>query len=37
MRFFGPGSGNRLVAHVINGEPSVVAFVDGAVASVAAA
>ena len=36
MRFFGPASGNRLVAHVINGEPSVVAFIDGAVASVLA-
>jgi RNA polymerase sigma-70 factor (ECF subfamily) len=36
MRFFGPASGNRLVRHVINGEPSVVAFIDGAVASVLA-
>jgi RNA polymerase sigma-70 factor (ECF subfamily) len=36
MRFFGAASGNRLVAHVINGEPSVVAFYDGAVVSVLA-
>jgi RNA polymerase sigma-70 factor (ECF subfamily) len=36
MRFFGAASGNRLVAHVINGEPSVVAFFDGAVVSVLA-
>jgi RNA polymerase sigma-70 factor (ECF subfamily) len=36
MRFFGPASGNTLVAKVINGEPSVVAFFEGAVASVLA-
>jgi RNA polymerase sigma-70 factor, ECF subfamily len=36
MRFFGAGSGNRLVPHVINGEPSVVAFSGGAVVSVLA-
>jgi hypothetical protein len=36
MRFFGAGSGNRLVAHVINGEPNVVAFIDGEMASVLA-
>jgi hypothetical protein len=36
MRFFGAGSGNKLVAHVINGEPSVVAFFEGAVVSVLA-
>jgi RNA polymerase sigma-70 factor (ECF subfamily) len=36
MRFFGAGSGNRLMAHVINGEPSVVAFSEGAVVSVLA-
>ncbi len=34
MRFFGAGSGNKLVAKVINGEPSVVAFFEGAVVSV---
>jgi RNA polymerase sigma-70 factor (ECF subfamily) len=34
MRFFGAGSGNTLVAQVINGEPSIVAFSEGAVASV---
>ena len=36
MRFFGAGSGNKLVAQVINGEPSVVAFFEGAVVSVLA-
>jgi RNA polymerase sigma-70 factor (ECF subfamily) len=36
MRFFGAGSGNRLESHVINGEPSVVAFFEGAVVSVLA-
>jgi RNA polymerase sigma-70 factor (ECF subfamily) len=36
MRFFGPASGNRLVKEVINGEPSVVAFFEGTVASVLA-
>jgi RNA polymerase sigma-70 factor, ECF subfamily len=36
MRFFGAASGSRLVAKVINGEPSVVAFFEGAVASVLA-
>ena len=36
MQFFGAASGNRLAAHTINGEPSVVAFVDGSVASVLA-
>src|SRR5258708_5945117 len=36
MRFFGAESGNQLVAKVINGEPSVVAFFEGAVASVLA-
>jgi RNA polymerase sigma-70 factor (ECF subfamily) len=36
MRFFGAGSGNKLVAQVINSEPSVVAFSDGAVVSVLA-
>jgi RNA polymerase sigma-70 factor (ECF subfamily) len=36
MRFFGAESGNQLVAKVINGEPSVVAILDGAVASVLA-
>jgi hypothetical protein len=36
MRFFGAASGNTLVAKVINGEPSVVAFSEGAVASVLA-
>ncbi len=36
MRFFGAASGNQLVAKVINGEPSVVAFFEGAVASVLA-
>jgi RNA polymerase sigma-70 factor (ECF subfamily) len=34
MRFFGAASGNTLVAQVINGEPSIVAFAEGAVASV---
>jgi hypothetical protein len=34
MRFFGAASGNTLVAQVINGEPSIVAFSEGAVASV---
>jgi RNA polymerase sigma-70 factor, ECF subfamily len=36
MQFFGAGSGNELVAKVINGEPSVVAFFEGAVVSVLA-
>ena len=36
MQFFGAASGNRLVAQVINGEPSVVAFLEGAVVSVLA-
>jgi hypothetical protein len=36
MRFFGAESGNTLVAHVINGEPSVVAFSEGAVIGVLA-
>jgi RNA polymerase sigma-70 factor (ECF subfamily) len=36
MQFFGAESGNKLVVHVINGEPSVVAFYDGAVVSVLA-
>jgi RNA polymerase sigma-70 factor (ECF subfamily) len=36
MRFFGPVSGNALVEHVINGEPSVVAFFEGAVVAVLA-
>jgi RNA polymerase sigma-70 factor (ECF subfamily) len=36
MRFFGAASGNQLVTKVINGEPSVVAFFEGAVASVLA-
>jgi hypothetical protein len=36
MQFFGAESGNKLVAHVINGEPSVVAFFDGVVVSVLA-
>src|SRR5437763_4779167 len=36
MRFFGTESGNKLVAKVINGEPSVVAFFEGAVVSVLA-
>lgn len=36
MRFFGARSGNKLVAKVINGEPSVVAFYEGAVVSVLA-
>lgn len=36
MRFFGAGSGNTLVARVINGEPSVVALFQGAVVSVLA-
>ena len=34
MRYFGAASGNKLVAQVINGEPSIVAFFDGAVVSV---
>jgi len=34
MRFFGAASGNTLVAKDINGEPSIVAFSEGAVASV---
>jgi RNA polymerase sigma-70 factor (ECF subfamily) len=34
MRYFGAASGNKLVAQVINGEPSVVAFFEGAVVSV---
>src|SRR5579864_9784443 len=34
MRFFGAGSGNRLETEVINGEPSVVAYFEGAVVSV---
>jgi RNA polymerase sigma-70 factor (ECF subfamily) len=36
MRFFGASSGNKLVATVINGEPSIVAFFEGAVVSVLA-
>jgi RNA polymerase sigma-70 factor (ECF subfamily) len=36
MRFFGPASGNQLVAKVVNGEPSIVAFYLGAVVSVLA-
>jgi hypothetical protein len=36
MRFFGAASGNKLVVQVINGEPSVVAFFEGAVVSVLA-
>lgn len=36
MRFFGAASGNKLESHVINGEPSVVAFFEGAVVSVLA-
>jgi RNA polymerase sigma-70 factor (ECF subfamily) len=36
MRFFGAESGNKLESHVINGEPSVVAFFEGAVVSVLA-
>ena len=36
MKFFGAASGNKLVAKVINGEPSVVAFFEGAVVSVLA-
>jgi RNA polymerase sigma-70 factor (ECF subfamily) len=36
MRYFGAASGNKLVAHVINGEPSVVAIFGGAVVSVLA-
>jgi RNA polymerase sigma-70 factor, ECF subfamily len=36
MRFFGAESGNQLVAHIINGEPSVVAFFEGTVVSVLA-
>jgi RNA polymerase sigma-70 factor (ECF subfamily) len=36
MQFFGTDSGNALEAHVINGEPSVVAFFEGVVVSVLA-
>src|SRR5438876_8173631 len=36
MRFFGAGSGNKLVAKVVNGEPSVVALFEGTVVSVLA-
>jgi hypothetical protein len=36
MRFFGAESGNTLVAQEINGEPSVVAFSEGAVIAVLA-
>jgi len=36
MRYFGAASGNKLVAHVINGELSVVAFFEGVVVSVLA-
>lgn len=36
MRFFGAASGNQLVAKIVNGEPSVVAFYEGAVVSVLA-
>jgi uncharacterized protein (DUF697 family) len=36
MTFFGAASGNTLVGQVINGEPSVVAFFDGAVVAVLA-
>jgi RNA polymerase sigma-70 factor (ECF subfamily) len=36
MRFFGAASGNTLMERVINGEPSVVAFFEGAVVSVLA-
>jgi RNA polymerase sigma-70 factor (ECF subfamily) len=36
MRFFGAGSGLQLVPKVINGEPSVVAFLDDQVVSVLA-
>ncbi len=36
MRFFGVASGRQLVAQVVNGEPSVVAFLDGTVVSVLA-
>jgi len=36
MRFFGAGSGNKLMSKVINGEPSIVAFFEGAVVSVLA-
>jgi RNA polymerase sigma-70 factor (ECF subfamily) len=36
MRFFGAASGNSLVGQVINGEPSVVAFFNGAVVAVLA-
>ncbi len=36
MRFFGRESGNTLVEQVINGEPSVVAFFEGAVVAVLA-
>jgi RNA polymerase sigma-70 factor (ECF subfamily) len=36
MRFFGAESGNTLVTEVINGEPSVVAFFEGAVVAVLA-
>jgi RNA polymerase sigma-70 factor, ECF subfamily len=36
MRFFGAASGNQLVAKVVNGEPSIVAFYLGAVVAVLA-
>jgi RNA polymerase sigma-70 factor, ECF subfamily len=36
MQFFGAASGNKLVAQVINGEPSIVAFFEGVVVSVLA-
>jgi aspartate 1-decarboxylase len=36
IRFFGANAGNRLMAQVINGEPSVVALVAGAVVAVLA-
>jgi RNA polymerase sigma-70 factor (ECF subfamily) len=36
MRFFGAASATTLMAHIINGEPGVVAFRDGAVAAVLA-
>lgn len=36
MQFFGPASGNRLVAKDINGEPAVVAFFEGKVVAVLA-
>jgi hypothetical protein len=36
MRYFGAASGNKLVAHVINGELSVVAIFEGAVVAVLA-